>query len=79
MLESVERGIERALLHRDGATGDLLESEQHAVAVDLAKRNRLEDDHVQGAGEQLGGLAHSSFSYAVYENDRVTLLSCPGE
>src|SRR5262245_13056243 len=44
VLEPIQRGVERALLDRQRLVRDLLNAQQHAVAVQLAERNRLEDE-----------------------------------
>ena len=58
MLQPIERRIERALLDDDGAAGDLLEAQQHAISVDLAERNRLQDDDVEVAWQEVSLLRH---------------------
>jgi hypothetical protein len=57
-LEAVERGVERALLDQQRAARDLLDAQQHAVAVQGAERDGLEDEHVERAGQQVSAGGH---------------------
>jgi hypothetical protein len=52
MLEAVERRVERTLLDLERAARDLPDAQQHGVAVQLAERDRLEDEEVEGAREK---------------------------
>ena len=56
VLEAVQRGIQRALLDEECAAGDLLDPEQHAIAVQLAQRYGLEDEEIERAGKQSRGI-----------------------
>jgi hypothetical protein len=58
MLESVEGRIERALLDGQRAPGDLLDAEEHSVAMELPERDRLEDEEVERSGEEAGLVVH---------------------
>jgi hypothetical protein len=40
-LEAIQGRVERALLNLQRAAGDLLDAQQHAVAVQLTERNRF--------------------------------------
>src|SRR6185437_13643498 len=51
--QAVERGIQRALLDQQRPARDLLNAQQHPVAVQLAQRHRLEDEQVQRARKDL--------------------------
>ena len=53
MLEAVQRGIERALLDGERAAGDVLDAQQHAVAMLGTERQGLEDQQIERAGQQL--------------------------
>src|SRR4030095_3657406 len=55
-LETVERGIERPLWDLERVLGDLRDAEKDAVAVERAERHRLQDQHVERPGEELGDL-----------------------
>ena len=59
MLEAIQRGIERALLNEQCAAGDLLDAKEHAVAVQLAERDRLQNEEVEGAGEDTRWICHA--------------------
>ena len=56
VLEPVEGRIERALRHVQGLSRHLPDAEQHPVAVQAVERDGLEDQEVEGAGEQGSGL-----------------------
>jgi len=56
VFEPVEGGIERALLDDELLARDLLNAEEDAVAVELAERDGFEDEKVEGALEEIGGL-----------------------
>ena len=58
MLEAVQRGIERALLDEQRAAGHLLDPLHDRVAAERAERDGLEDQEVEGAGEQVGAWRH---------------------
>src|SRR5262245_59818913 len=60
MLEAVERGIEGALLDQQLLARDLLDAEQHAVAVKRPERNGFQDEQVERALQQLGRRRHVS-------------------
>ena len=60
MLEPVERGIEGALLNLQSVAGDLLDAEEHAIAVERAERDGFQDQEVECALQQFGGIAHAS-------------------
>jgi hypothetical protein len=42
------------LLNLQRAAGDLLDAQQHAVAVELAQRHGFENEQIEGAWEQAG-------------------------
>ena len=67
MLQPRERLVERALLHEERTTRYLFDTEKHAVAVQLAERNGLEDQDVQCSWQKLG--SRLVFSLAAKEND----------
>lgn len=48
----------RALLDAQGAARDLADPQQHAVAVQLAERDRLQDQKVERAREQRRLIGH---------------------
>jgi hypothetical protein len=50
VLQAVERRIERALLDLQRPAGDLPDPQQHAVAVQLAERDGLEDEQSRVPG-----------------------------
>src|SRR4029079_8709049 len=58
-LEAVERGGQRALRDVDRFAGDLVDAEQDAVAMERLQRDGLQDQQVERARQQLGGLAHA--------------------
>ena len=58
ILEPEERRIQRALLDEQRAAGDLLDPQQHGVAVERPERDGLEDEQVQGSGQQSGARRH---------------------
>src|ERR687892_2279207 len=67
MLQPRERLVERALLHEERSTRHLFDTEKHAVAVQLAERNGLEDQDVQCSRQKLG--SRHVLSLAVKENN----------
>ena len=50
-LEAVQRRIERALLDVQRAAGDLLDAQQHAISMQLAERDRFQDQQIERAGQ----------------------------
>src|SRR3954470_18626475 len=78
VLEPVERWIESSLLHEQRAIRDLLDSQQHAVSVQLAERDRLQDQQVEGAGKQVGLIGHRVLFLSAL-GIHPTLLSCQGK
>jgi len=58
VFEAVERGVERALLDGKLFAGDLLDAEQDAIAVERAKGDRFEDEHVEGALHEVELVGH---------------------
>src|SRR5690606_2002099 len=79
VLEAVERRVERALLDLESATRDLLDTEQHAIPVQLAEGEGLQDQEVEGAGKEFRGIGHDSLLVELGESVIPTLLSCQGE
>jgi hypothetical protein len=61
LFEAMERWIERALLDDENFFGDLAYPLRDAVAVDGTEGNDLEDEHVEGALQEVGffGGSHS--------------------
>lgn len=53
MFEPVKRRIERTLLNFQKISGDLLDAQQNAIAVQRAQRNGFEDQHFQRAAQQV--------------------------
>src|SRR5687768_10974583 len=58
MFQAIQRRVKRALLDLQTSLGQLLYTQQYAVPVLWAQRNRLEDEHVQSAAQQIDVLAH---------------------
>src|SRR5690606_19303502 len=75
VLEAVERRVERALLDLESATRDLLDTEQHAIPVQLAEGEGLQDQEVEGAGKEFRGIGHDSLLVELGESVIPTLLS----
>lgn len=46
------------MFYLESAAGNLLDAQEHTVAMERAEGNGLEDKHVERAGEKIGGLAH---------------------
>jgi len=65
----VERREERAGLHEEGAARDLLDAARDAEPVELAEGERLEDEQVEGALEQVGGRQGRSSRIEVLYDD----------
>ena len=63
MVQPVEGRVEGALLDGEGAARELLDAQQDPVAVDVAQGDGLEDEEVEGAGEDVGLGFDWSFSY----------------
>jgi hypothetical protein len=53
MFEAVERGVEGALLDFETILGDLLDAQQNSIAVEGAQGDGFEDEHVEGALQQV--------------------------
>src|SRR6185436_14977252 len=58
VLEAVQRGIERSLSDRELLAGEGLDALGDRPAVQRLARDRLEDEQVEGALQQVGGLGH---------------------
>jgi hypothetical protein len=54
VLEPVERGVKRPLVHLEDVAGPLADALGDAPAVQRAERHRLEDEQVERALEQVG-------------------------
>src|SRR6185436_5505648 len=67
MLEAIECGVQRALLNEQCAAGDLLDTKEHAIAVQLAERDCLENEEVESAGEDTRGVGHALLLYYLGE------------
>src|ERR1700733_8744390 len=78
MFQSIERWIQRALLDLQLFARDLLNAQQNPVAVQRAKRDRFEDQHVQCALQQINRFAHVSPCVSRRDLNR-TLLVGQGE
>lgn len=52
LFEAIEGRVQGTLLHEDRPAGDLLDAEQHAVAVHIPQRDGLENDEVEVPREQ---------------------------
>ena len=63
MFEAGQRGIEGALLDDERSAGDLLDAQQHAVTVLRPERDRLENQQVERAGQELSLWGNGRFSY----------------
>src|SRR5689334_12234039 len=53
LLEAVQRGVERTVEHAEGLAGALADPARDAVAVARAPRQRLEDQHVERAEQDV--------------------------
>src|SRR5262252_6540899 len=60
MLEAMERGIERPLSDRERVVREELDSLRDAPPVERLPGNRLEDQQIQRALQQVGRLRHST-------------------
>ena len=58
VLEAIERRVERALRHAQRFARNLLDAQQHAVAVERLQRHRFQNQHVERSGQQLSVLGH---------------------
>jgi len=54
VLEPVQRGVQRALLHLEGVFGDLLQTLPDGVAVERSERNDLQQQQVERALKKIG-------------------------
>src|SRR4029453_618416 len=59
-LETVERRIERALPELEDALGPLLDPLRDAPSVHRLELHGLEDEHVEGALEDVSAISHAS-------------------
>src|SRR5579884_7004 len=59
--QSLQRGIQRPFFNREYLIGKLFDGLRDSIAVQWRARERLEDKHVEGAGEQIGLLRHGSY------------------
>ena len=60
MLEAVQGGVKRSLLNLELAASKLLKAKQDAVAVETAKGDCLEDQHVERSLDNFDLFFHSS-------------------
>src|SRR3954467_6777361 len=58
--EPVQRGIEGALLNLQGTTRNLLNAQEHTVAVQCAERHGFEHEKIELSGQQPHRVVHSS-------------------
>src|SRR5688572_15643705 len=59
VLEPVERGVERSLIHAERVARDLLDAVRHGPSVHRLARERAEDEEIERALEELvGGQRH---------------------
>jgi hypothetical protein len=58
MLEAVQAGVKRSLVHLEHFLGHLPDALSDAPAVHGFKSKGLEDQEVQGALDQIGWFAH---------------------
>ena len=58
MFEAIERGIQRTLLGEQSAAGDLLDTQQHAIAMQGTERHSFQDQQVERAWQELGLFGH---------------------
>jgi hypothetical protein len=52
--EAEEGGVEGALFDEESATGNLLDAEEDAVAVERAEGDGFENEQIEGAGKEIG-------------------------
>ena len=57
-LEALQRGIERALLDLQDVVGELADPLRDRPAVQRLERDRLQDQQIDGALNEIGGLPH---------------------
>ncbi len=55
MFEAVQRWIQRPLWHVQDILGNLRDAQQYPIAVQRLQRDRLQNQHVESAGEQIRG------------------------
>src|SRR5205823_9330350 len=55
VFETVQRWIQRPLWHVQDILGNLRYAQQHAIAVQRLQRDRLQNQHVESAWEQVSG------------------------
>ena len=53
MFQAIERRVQRALLNLKLVAGNLLDAQEHAVAVERSERDGLEDEKVERPLQQL--------------------------
>src|SRR6202030_2454512 len=60
VFKTIERGVERPLLNFQLLPGNLLDAQQDAITVERDERNGLENQHVEGALDEVELFAHGS-------------------
>jgi hypothetical protein len=58
MFQAIERRVQRALLNLEAILRNLLNAQKDAVSMQRAERDRLEDQHVQRALQQIDLFCH---------------------
>jgi hypothetical protein len=55
--------IKRPLLNLQGASGNLLDAQEHAVAMELPQRDGFQDEEIESAGQQFRRRVHDALTY----------------
>src|SRR5262249_27527295 len=74
VLQTVQRRVERALLHGKMPVRDLADAQENSVAVLRAERDGFENQEVEGAGEEFDR-GHGGCSLLGGQGERVGWLS----
>jgi hypothetical protein len=72
--QAEEGGVEGALFDEQGAAGNLTDVQEDAVAVERTQRDSFQDQLVERAGDELGGVSQSDFVFVRFWH-RVYMLS----
>src|SRR5207253_4663198 len=78
-LQAMERGIQRALLHKQNFAGNLVDALRNRPAVQGLQSDGAENQAVQSALREIDSAVRHSFPYHFYREDSASLVEAQGE
>jgi len=78
-LQAMERGIQRALLHKQNFAGNLVDALRNRPAVQGLQSDGAENQEVQSALREIDSAVRHSFPYHFYREDSASLVEAQGE